>query len=78
MLIYKTISTMLCTGLLVAALGGCEREGPMERTGKQMDEAVENLSEATKREGPVERAGKQLDKAVEETNDAVNEATKRP
>lgn len=78
MLLYKTLSTMLGAGLLVAALGGCEREGPMERAGKKMDEAAESLSEATRKEGPAERAGKQIDKAVEETEEAAREATRRP
>ncbi len=78
MLPYKMLSTMLCVGLLVAALGGCEREGPMERAGKKMDEAVENLREATKKEGPAERAGKKIDKAAEEAEEAAREATRRP
>ncbi|HKA52918.1 MAG TPA: hypothetical protein VKJ47_04585 [Candidatus Binatia bacterium] len=78
----KTLATLLCAGLLVAALGGCKREGPMERAGKQADKAVEDLQEATRKEGPAERAGKKIDKAAEEINEAVNEAvkdaTKRP
>jgi hypothetical protein len=78
MLLYKTLSTMLCAGLFVVALGGCEREGPMERTGKKLDEAAESLSEAARKEGPAERAGKQIDKAAEETKEAAKESTRRP
>ncbi|HEV8714721.1 MAG TPA: hypothetical protein VGX03_18060 [Candidatus Binatia bacterium] len=77
MLPCKTLSAMLCAGLLVVALGGCEREGPMERAGKKMDEAVEDLREATKKEGPAERAGEKIDKAAEEANEAVKDASKR-
>jgi hypothetical protein len=78
MLPYKTLSTMLCAGLLVAALSGCEREGPMERAGKKVDEAAESLSEATRKEGPAERAGKQIDKAAEESREEAGKATRRP
>jgi hypothetical protein len=76
MSIYKTLSLLLGVGLLVATLGGCEREGPMERTGKKMDEAVENLGEAVKKEGPVEQAGKKVDKAIEDAGEKIKDATK--
>ena len=72
----KTLLFLLGMGLLVATLGGCEREGPMERTGKKMDEAAENLSEAVKKEGPVEQAGKKVDKAIEEAGEKIKDATK--
>jgi hypothetical protein len=49
----------------------------MERAGKKMDEAVEDLREATKKEGPAERAGEKIDKAAEEANEAVKDASKR-
>lgn len=75
MSIRKTFSSMLGAGLLVIALGGCEREGPMERAGEKVDEAVKDLSEAGKKEGAMERAGEKLDKAVEEASDKVKEAT---
>ena len=61
-------------GLGVFLLAGCEREGPAERAGKQIDETVENLSEPVRRDGPVERAGEQVDKAVEEAGDALKRA----
>lgn len=76
MRVYKALSLMLGAGLLVAALGGCEREGPMEQTGKKADEAVENLGEAVKKEGPAERAGKKVDETVEKAGDAFKDATK--
>jgi hypothetical protein len=76
MSIYKTLSFLLGVGLLVATLGGCEREGPMERTGKKMDEAVENLGETVKKEGPVEQAGKKVDKAIEDAGEKIKDATK--
>jgi hypothetical protein len=48
----------------------------MERAGKKIDKAAEDLSEASRKEGPVERSGKQVDKAVEEANDAMRDATR--
>lgn len=50
----------LVGGLLVA---GCDREGPMERAGKQIDEAA---SQAGKKiEDATEQAGQNLEKAGE-------------
>jgi hypothetical protein len=56
---------------MVLALGGCRSEGPAERAGKQLDEAVDDL---TKSKGPVERAGEKVDKAAEKTGKALEEA----
>ena len=61
-------------GLGALLLTGCEREGPAERAGKQIDETVENLGQSIKRDGPVERAGEEVDKAIEETGDALKRA----
>jgi hypothetical protein len=45
---------------------GCEREGPVEKAGKQVDQAVEGAKDKLNPEGPVEKAGKKLDQAVED------------
>ena len=45
---------------------GCEREGPVEKAGKQVDQAVEGAKDKLNPEGPVEKAGKKVDQAVEE------------
>lgn len=74
---YKVLSLMLGVGLLVVALGGCEPEGPMERTGKKVDEAVEDLGTAMKKEGPAEQAGKKIDEAAEKAGEAMQDATNR-
>jgi hypothetical protein len=76
MFIYKTLSTVVCAGLLVVALGGCKSEGPMERAGRKMDEATESLSDAVRKKGPAERAGEKIDKAAEDTKEAAREATR--
>ncbi|MGE0684585.1 MAG: hypothetical protein AB7P69_27220, partial [Candidatus Binatia bacterium] len=61
-------------GLGVLLLGGCEQEGPAERAGKQVDEAVENLNKTVKPDGPVERAGEKVDEAVEAAGDKIKKA----
>jgi len=75
--IYKRLSMVLCMGLVAMALGGCEREGPAERAGKEIDKTTEELGDALKKDGPMERAGKQIDKAIEEAGDELEKATKR-
>jgi hypothetical protein len=71
MSLYKTLSFAVCAGLLVAVLDGCEREGPAERAGEQIDKTIEDPSKA---EGPAERAGKQIDKAAKAAGEAMEEA----
>lgn len=54
---------LLAAGLLALWLGGCERqEGPMEKAGRNVDEAVEE-------------AGDKAEEAMEEAGDAIEEAT---
>ena len=54
-----TLSAALVMGALLAALSGCQKqEGPAERAGKQVDQAVE-------------KAGQQIEKAGESIQDAA-------
>jgi len=71
---YKRVYQALCTGLMLFALGGCKSEGPAEKAGKQLDEAVDDL---TKSKGPAERAGESIDKAAERAGEAIDEAGKK-
>jgi hypothetical protein len=71
MVIRKKISAALCTGLVVIALAGCEKEGPAERAGKELDEAAEKLGDAVEKRGPLERAGEKMDNAVDDAKDAL-------
>lgn len=68
---YRKFSAALCAGIIAIALGGCEKEGPMERAGEKVDEALEG---GTK--GPMERAGEKVDKATEKAGEAVEDAGK--
>jgi len=55
------------------ALGAvaCKEEGPAEKAGRKMDEAVEKLRHGG--EGSVEKAGRKLDEALEDAGDEIEE-----
>jgi hypothetical protein len=60
----KSVSAALAvTVLLGGSLLACQKEGPGERAGKQVDKAVEN-------------AGKQIEKAGDKIQDAAKDAKK--
>jgi len=61
MKIGKTVGVALLVGILASGLSGCEKQGPMERTGKEMDKAAE-------------KTGQQLDKALKKTGDKLEKA----
>ena len=60
----RNILTMLALSAAIAGLAACQKEeGPAERAGKAMDNAVKN-------------AGEQIEKAGEKIQDAADEAKK--
>jgi hypothetical protein len=64
-MIRVVASALLVLGSAFVGVG-CEREGTVEKAGKQVDKAVEAAKDKLNPEGPVEKAGKQVDKAIEE------------
>ncbi|WP_153111033.1 hypothetical protein [Propionivibrio limicola] len=57
--ILKTIAVALVVGVVFATLPGCQKqEGPAERAGKEVDQAVD-------------KAGQQIEKAGENIQDAA-------
>ncbi len=48
----------------LAPLMGCQNEGPAERAGKGMDNAVRDVKDTIKPPGAVEKAGRAVDDAV--------------
>jgi hypothetical protein len=61
----KSVIAALVMSALIAGLFGCQKkEGPAERTGKQIDKAVE-------------KAGQQIEKAGEKIEDAARDANKK-
>ena len=64
MKIGRNVAVVFAAGVLAAALSGCQKEeGPAERAGKAMDNAVDT-------------AGKQIEKAGEKIQDAAKDAKK--
>jgi hypothetical protein len=61
-------SALLVMGSALVGVG-CEREGPVEKAGKQVDKAIEDVKDKVNPEGPVEKAGKKVDQAVEAAKD---------
>jgi hypothetical protein len=60
--IGRSVIAALVLGILVAGVIGCKKkEGPMERTGKEMDKAAE-------------KTGQQIDKSIKKTGEKIEEA----
>lgn len=57
-----------------AALGtaACEKQGPVERAGEEVDEAVDTI-----KNGGDESTASKVDDAVDEARDAAEDATKK-
>ena len=56
--IGKNVIAALVLGILAAGLSGCKKEGPMERTGKEIDKAAEKTGDT------IEKAGDKIKDAV--------------
>jgi len=56
--ISRNFIAVLVLGILAAGVSSCKKEGPMERTGKEIDKAAE-------------KAGEKIEKAGEKVKDAV-------
>ena len=71
-MIKNKIVTLLLSVVMLLAVGlaGCESEGPAEKAGKKIDEAMESIKktaqEATDKDGPAEKAGEKLDEALDQ------------
>ena len=61
--------------LMTMGLSACEKEGPLERAGEKVDEAIEKATEKVEsNEGPAEKAGEKIDKTVEKAGEKIEEA----
>lgn len=70
MKIGKNILLTLMLGVLIAGITGCKaKEGPMEQSGKAIDNAVEKSGE--KIDNAIEKAGEKIEKAGEEIKDST-------
>ena len=48
----------------LGALGGCREEGAVEKAGRKLDDALDELTHPN--EGPLEELGRKTDEALEE------------
>lgn len=70
------------TSLLI--LNGCDKQGPAERAGEQVDQSVQDMKEEAKAlfddpadpPGPAQEAGKALDEAREQTGKKIEQMGK--
>jgi hypothetical protein len=49
--ISRNIIAVLVSGCLIAGVSGCKKEGPMERTGKEIDRAAEKTGDKIEQTG---------------------------
>jgi hypothetical protein len=62
---------LLVCGIALWA-SACSEEGPGEKAGRQLDEAIDKLRDAG--DGPLERLGEDLDEALEDAEEALDAA----
>jgi hyperosmotically inducible protein len=65
-------STLLLALVLLASLSACREEGAAEKAGRELDEAIESLT--NRGEGTLEKFGRKADEALEKAQEAVEEA----
>lgn len=59
----NVMKLLVLIGLSTVILIGCS-EGPAEKTGKKLDNAVENVQDKLQNKGPAQKAGEKLDEAT--------------
>ncbi len=66
----QAVSAFLIVSAIFFALPGCQKsEGPLEKAGKEVDQAVEHFGEP--KAGPAEQAGQTIDHAAEKTGQQI-------
>lgn len=71
MTFVKRALLLLCGILLALSFAACKKEGPAEKMGKKVDEAVEQTKEK------MEETGKAMEEATEESAEKMEEATEK-
>jgi hypothetical protein len=46
--IGRSVIAVLMLGILTAGVSGCKKEGPMERTGREIDKVGDSIKDAVK------------------------------
>ncbi len=60
----KSITASLLLIPFIACLASCEKKGPAEEAGENMDKVIEDVKDAVDPKGPVEKAGEKVDEAL--------------
>ena len=47
----RSVSTVLIMGAFLAVLSGCQKEGPAEKAGREVDKAVEKVGQQIEKAG---------------------------
>ncbi len=69
----QSVRAFLIMSACFFALSGCQKpEGPLEKAGKEVDQAVENFGQP--KAGPVEQAGQAVDNAAERAGQSIENA----
>ncbi len=68
----QSVSAFLIMSAVFFALPGCQKEGPLEKAGKEVDQAVENFGQP--KAGPAEQVGQAVDDAAEKTGQQIEKA----
>jgi len=67
--ISASISTVLLAATMAAGLAACEKKGPLEQAGEEIDEAVDTV-----RRGGEESTSNKLDDAMDEAREGGSDA----
>jgi len=74
MSLAKNVAAVLVVSALSVWLSGCQKEGPAERAGKEVDKAVGKAGQEIEKVG--EKTGQLLEKTGEKVRDTAKSATK--
>ncbi|MBY4675013.1 hypothetical protein [Marinobacterium arenosum] len=68
----KNVGTLLVTGVLLAALPGCEKqEGPAEHAGKEIDKEMQEAGEQA--DNTLDKIGEQIEQTGEDIKEAAED-----
>ena len=75
---YKQLLAMVFISSTLM-ITGCENQGPAEKAGERLDEAVDEMKDELEgtRKGPLERAGENIDDAMAQTKSKLNRAMEK-
>ena len=68
----RNLAVMMTAAVLAVGLAACEKKGPAERAGEEVDQAL-----GTQEKGPAEKTGEALDNAAGEIKQETNEAAQK-